>query len=154
MELSFIRHAHLAVLATIENLSASDLEFRPTPKSRSAAELLVHMYSAQAELAQALQPSSELPVLRAHGVSQIREYIQDCHEFVVSNIERPEVSGIPIIPSGFGTRSALMADIKELIVTEQFHHRGQLFTYLEMMGKKLPDIYAYRAGAPDQLQRR
>jgi uncharacterized damage-inducible protein DinB len=140
-----LQNAHSSVLRALDSLDDADLKFKPQVGSRSLFELITHMYGVQAELGLlVLNNVVPAPIPPNQSVANLRTYVEACHA-IARSASTQEDSAIRFdLPEGLGSPHGTSSEVKEMLLVEQLHHRGQLFTYMELLSKTLPDIYAYR----------
>ena len=152
---------HGVTLRAIGAFSDEELEFRPRPGMRTPRELIFHIYSQEKLLAEAAQqgrftleaaersnPESHTGALGLKAlatVSAARAYAEACHcaagdifrAMAEEDLARP-------VESPFGTYPAWR--YFAFTYDEHWHHRGQLYTYLRLLGKEPPMLYDYGSG--------
>ena len=149
---------HGVTLRAIAALSDDDLAFRPKPGMRSPRELIYHIYSQEKLLAEAARTgefSSEtaassspedgpgaVECLRLATVNDARAFAQACHQAAEEIFRRmsDEELARPVA-SPFGAYPAWQ--YFAFSYDEHWHHRGQLYTYLRLLGKEPPMLYDY-----------
>lgn len=126
------------------------LDFRPTPENMSARALAHHVYQVLYLLTRTteigafqLDDLDRIPfdLDRVDHPAQIVEYGQAVKDyardavvgFTEAHLDRTVREGRH--PTGF--------DNMTLLFEEALHHRGQLMTYLRLMGVKPPFLYDY-----------
>jgi uncharacterized damage-inducible protein DinB len=149
---------HGVTMRAIAAFSDEELGFRPAPGTRTPRELVFHMYTQEQRLAEAARdgtfsldaansstpedPANAAAVSALATVRDLQAYAAACHA-AANNI----------------SRAMLQADISRSVDTflgsypawryfafaydEHWHHRGQLYTYLRLCGKKPPNLYDY-----------
>lgn len=135
-----------AVLA----IPPDQLDFRPTPANMRARELAHHVYQVVYLLTRAteaghfrfeefdalpfdLEAVTQPEEIVAYG-SDVKAYVREAvAAFTEEHLERAMEKGPR--PNGFETML--------LAIEEAIHHRGQLSTYLRLMGVKPPFLYDY-----------
>jgi uncharacterized damage-inducible protein DinB len=157
----YFNMVHGVTVRAIGAFADGDLDFRPKPGMRTPRELIFHIYAQEKSLAEAVRqgrfdleaadasnPESpaNAPALRALAtVSAARAYAESCHQAAEAavkamsdeEVERP-------IASPFGTFPAWR--FLMFPYDEHWHHRGQLYTYLRLLGKEPPMLYDYGGG--------
>jgi uncharacterized damage-inducible protein DinB len=149
---------HSITVRAIDAFTDQDLDFRPKPGMRTARELIFHIYSQEKILADAAQQgrvaaeaasrsspeeqagAAELQALIT--VNDLKTYAQACHQaaqriFALmseSQLNHP-------VESPFGTYPAWR--YFAFAYDEHWHHRGQIYTYLRLLGKQPPMLYDY-----------
>jgi len=127
------------------------LEWRPHPKAKSLGELAVHIARLQGGVAElARTDQSELPdFLRdpaAEGRAQILELFEDslkkAKEIVAATDDGQALADWTLTR---GDRTIMtmprIAVWRSILLNHNYHHRGQLATYLRQLDVPLPSIY-------------
>lgn len=136
-----------------------DLDFRPKAGMRTPRELVFHIYSQEPALAEAAQlgqftlemanrsnpedPSVATTLSALRTVSDVQAYARGCHdaaERIFRAMSEDEINRE--IASPFGTYPAWQYFL--FAYDEHWHHRGQLYTYLRLLGKEPPMLYDYQ----------
>jgi uncharacterized damage-inducible protein DinB len=157
-KLDYFNMVHGVTLKAIAAFGNGDLDFRPQPAVRTAKELIFHIYAQEKILARAAQqgrlsgedaaasnPEAETvaaEVARLKTVEDVRKYAVACHEeadrtlraLSEEDLQRP-------VESPFGTLPAWK--FFDFAYDEHWHHRGQIYTYLRLLGKEPPMLYDY-----------
>lgn len=154
----YFNMVHSVTLRAIDAFADQELDFRPKPEMRTPRELLFHVYSQEKILAEAAQhgrftaeaASSSSPEeqagsqeLHALGtVNDLRKYAEACHDTAQSIFSSMSESQLnQPIESPFGTFPAWR--YFAFAYDEHWHHRGQIYTYLRVLGKQPPTLYDY-----------
>jgi uncharacterized damage-inducible protein DinB len=156
--LEYFKLVHGVTLRVIETFGDGDLDFRPRPTVRSPKELVFHMYSQEKTLAEGaregrltmeaakrsnpeMQPgASEVAELKT--VAGLKAYAEACHraaEEALTAMTEEELNRP--VESPFGTYPAWR--YFDFAYDEHWHHRGQLYTYLRLLGKEPPGLYDF-----------
>ena len=151
---------HGVTVRAIDVFSDSELDFRPKAGMRTPRDLVFHVYTQERTLAEAAQQgqftlemanrsnpeeqsvATTLGALRT--VSDLGAYANACHdaaERIFRSMSEEEISRH--IASSFGTYPAWQYFL--FAYDEHWHHRGQLYTYLRLLGKEPPMLYDYQA---------
>ena len=149
---------HRVTVRAISAFADDELDFRPRPGMRTPRELIFHIYAQEKLLAEAAQQgrftmeaaNGSNPEDAANGstlqslttVSDARSYAESCHEAAEAifttmsdaDVARP-------VESPFGTYPAWQ--YFNFAYDEHWHHRGQLYAYLRLLGKEPPALYDY-----------
>lgn len=149
---------HAVTLRAINAFTDEELHFRPRPGMRSVRELIFHIYCQERVLAEAAQqgrfsleaakrsnPEDDLGAsdcAKLVTVGDAREYADACHQAAdkIFRAMSDEEIGRPI-ESPFGAQPAWQ--FFTFAYDEHWHHRGQLYTYLRLLGKEPPNLYDY-----------
>jgi uncharacterized damage-inducible protein DinB len=147
---------HSVTVRAIDAFIDQDLDFRPKPDMRTPRELLFHIYSQEKILAEAARqgqftaeaasrsnPEEQAAELQALvTVHDLRAYAQACHQTAQSIFSLMSESELNhSVESPFGTYPAWR--FFAFAYDEHWHHRGQIYTYLRLLGKQPPMLYDY-----------
>ena len=157
-KLEYFNMVHGVTLRAITTLADEDLDFRPRPNMRSPKELIFHTYTQEKILADAVRfgrftaeaasrsnpedkaVAAELKTLAT--VEDLRSYAEACHRQAESILNAmSEEDLLRPVESPFGTYPVWR--YCEFGYDEHWHHRGQLYTYLRLLGKEPPMLYDY-----------
>jgi uncharacterized damage-inducible protein DinB len=149
---------HGVTTRAIALFSERDLDVRPRPGLRSPRELIFHIYAQEMLLAEAARdgrftmeaanganpedPSNAKAVAALATATDAVAYANFCHQ-VAEEIVRgmsDEAVARPV-ESPIGTYPAWQ--YFQFAYDEHWHHRGQLFVYLRLLGKEPPNLYDY-----------
>ena len=156
---SYFNLVHGVTLRAIEAFADNELDFRPQPGMRTPRELVFHIYGQEQALAEGARDgsltmeqanrSNPEDASRAAAVSALATvadavgYARACHdaaERIFSAMSDDDLSRP--VNSPFGTFPAWR--YHTFAYDEHWHHRGQLFTYLRLLGKEPPMLYDYQ----------
>ncbi len=146
-------------LRAIAALDDRDLDFRPRPGMRTPRELVYHIYSQERLLAEAARagkmtldmanrsnpedPSAAGELGGLTTVHDVLTYASTCHdaaERIFQGLSETDVARQ--VESPFGSYPAWQYFI--FAYDEHWHHRGQLYSYLRLLGKEPPMLYDYQ----------
>jgi uncharacterized damage-inducible protein DinB len=154
----YFNMVHGVTLRAIDAFADQDLDFRPKPGMRTPRELIFHVYSQEKTLAEAAQQGQFTAEAAGHSspeepagaaelqtlvtVNDLKKYAQVCHQTAQnifslmpeSQLNRPVESFLGSYPAW--RYFAFAYD-------EHWHHRGQIYTYLRLLGKEPPMLYDY-----------
>lgn len=149
---------HGVTIRAIDTFTDSDLNFRPMPTMRTPRELIFHIYAQERLLAEAArdgrftleaanastpeQPSGAAASASLETVADLKAYAEACHqtaEGIFRSMSDDDVARP--IEGPFGTYPAWQ--YFAFAHDEHWHHRGQLYTYLRLLGKEPPMLYDY-----------
>jgi uncharacterized damage-inducible protein DinB len=154
----YLNMVHGVTLRAIAALSDHDLDFRPMARMRTPRELIFHIYAQEQLIAEAVrdgrftmegangsnpeEPSNASVVAGLATVKDAAEYANRCHEAAEeiyralsdADVARP-------VESPMGTYPAWQFFL--FAYDEHWHHRGQLYVYLRLLGKEPPNLYDY-----------
>jgi uncharacterized damage-inducible protein DinB len=155
----YFHMVHGVTVRAIEALSDSDLGFRPHAVMRTPRELIFHIYAQERLLAEAGQrgqftmemangsnpedPANAATVAALATVSDVVAFANAQHqaaEAIYQALSDDEVARK--IESPFGTYPAWQFFL--FAYDEHWHHRGQIYTYLRLLGKEPPMLYDYQ----------
>lgn len=149
---------HGITLRAIGSFSNEDLDFRPQPGMRSPRELIFHIYGMEKEIASGVRTGKitqetenlAIPETDAAAASlasldsteKLQEYAKACHQLgneAAAAITEEELARLVEAPYGSFPAWQFFA----FAYDEHWHHRGQLYTYLRLLGKEPPMLYDY-----------
>jgi uncharacterized damage-inducible protein DinB len=155
---NYFNMVHSVTVRAISTFSDEELEYRPQQNMRTPRELVFHIYSQERLLAEAAQHgrftmeaanrsnpedkagAAELKALVT--VSDARSYAEACHQAADAIFrEMSEDELARPVESPMGTYPAWQ--YFTFAYDEHWHHRGQLYTYLRLLGKEPPMLYDY-----------
>jgi len=150
---------HGVTVRAIAALGNSDLDFRPQPGMRTPRELIFHIYAQEKFLAEAARlgqftmelangsnpedPANAAALAALRTVSDAVAFANACHqaaEGVFRTLSEEQIARP--IESPFGTYPTWQYFL--FSYDEHWHHRGQLYTYLRLLGKEPPMLYDYQ----------
>ena len=150
---------HGITLRAIETFVDNELDFRPKPGMRTPRELIFHIYGQEQALAEGARdgsvtmematrsnpedPSNAAALSSLATVADAVAYAHACHD-AAERIFRAmsEEDVVRPVGSPFGTHPAWQYLV--FAYDEHWHHRGQLYTYLRLLGKEPPMLYDYQ----------
>jgi uncharacterized damage-inducible protein DinB len=154
----YFNMVHGVTVRAIGAFTDEELEFRPQPGMRSPRELIFHIYTQERVLAEAAQSGrftmeaanrsnpedeanhSEVKLLAT--VAEARAYANACHEAAGEIFRAMSDDDVARqVESPLGTYPAWQ--YFSFAYDEHWHHRGQLYTYLRLLGKEPPMLYDY-----------
>jgi uncharacterized damage-inducible protein DinB len=154
----YLDMVHGVTLRAIAALADQDLDFRPMARMRTPRELIFHIYSQEQLTAEAVRDgrftmdavngcnpeevSNASAVAALATVKDAVEYANRCHE-AAEEIYRSmsETDVARPVESPMGTYPAWQFFL--FAYDEHWHHRGQLYVYLRLLGKEPPNLYDY-----------
>ncbi|MBZ5495757.1 MAG: DinB family protein [Acidobacteriia bacterium] len=145
-----------AFIRVIKAIPQGRLEYRPDPKSRTAAELAWLLATEEAALISLLDA----------GVVEWKESAPPARiDRILANFERDSAEvnerlgrldetawekKVRLLMGGGGAWEDTLSQMVWGFLFDAIHHRGQLSTYLRPMGGKVPSIYGPSADDPGQ----
>ena len=157
-KLEYFDMVHRVTLRAIGTFEDKDLDFRPRPGVRTARELVFHIYAQEKALAEAAwagtftseaaaasspeREAAAAELKRLNTVNDLRTYAEACHRAAEEILKAiPEEGLARRVESPFGAFPAWR--YFDFAYDEHWHHRGQLYTYLRLLGKEPPMLYDY-----------
>ena len=154
----YFNMVHGITVRTIDAFTDRELNFRPKPDMRTPRELIFHVYSQEKVLAEAAQhgqftadaasrssPEEQAGAAEVRAlatVDDLRTYAQACHQTAQNIFSRMSETQLNHpVESPFGTYPAWR--YFAFAYDEHWHHRGQIHTYLPLLGKQPPMLYDY-----------
>ncbi len=143
-----------AFVRVLKALPQDRLDYRPDPKSRTAAELAWVMAAEEASLLNLLETGT-VEWKQEKAPSSVDDIVAAYERNATAVTERLE----KLDEAGWHKKGKLMmggeaaweAPIEDMVwgfLFDAVHHRGQLSTYLRPMGGKVPSIYGPSADDP------
>jgi uncharacterized damage-inducible protein DinB len=150
---------HGVTMRAIAALTDNELDFRPKPGMRTPRELVFHIYSQEKILAEAAR-QGQFTLEMANGsnpeepaaagwvgalatVKDILAFAAACHETADQIFNAMSDADVArIVESPFGPYPASQYFL--FAYDEHWHHRGQLYVYLRLLGKEPPMLYDYQ----------
>jgi uncharacterized damage-inducible protein DinB len=127
------------------------LSWRPHPKAKSLGELAMHLASLQGNVAALGQPdSAEVPnfppdpeaTSRAQIIETFAASLKQAKEIVGRTDDARAMAEWSLTREGASLMAMpRMAFWRSILLNHNYHHRGQLSTYLRELDVPLPSIY-------------
>lgn len=155
---AYFRMVHGVTLRAVKTLSDSDLDYRPVPGMRSPRELIYHIYAMERGIAEYIRtgklpasneelaipenPGAKERLKELKSTSDLIRFAKESYEMaerVIEEMTEEEIAGPVEAPYGVFPAFQFFT----FTYDEHWHHRGQLYTYLRMLGKEPPMIYDY-----------
>jgi uncharacterized damage-inducible protein DinB len=154
----YFNMVHGVTVRAIDAFTDRDLDFRPKPEMRTPRELIFHVYSQEKVLAESAQlgqfsaeaagrsspeeqaGAAELQALVT--VNDLKAYAQECHrtaQNIFSSMPESQLNHPVESPLGKFPAWRYFA----FAYDEHWHHRGQIYAYLRLLGKQPPMLYDY-----------
>lgn len=149
---------HGVTRRAIRTFADDEIDFRPRPGMRSPRELIFHMYSQEKILAEAAQsgrftsemanasnpedPSCAPALAKLVTAADLVAYADACHEAgqdIFRSMSDEALAKTVESPMGLFPAFAYF----NFAYDEHWHHRGQLYSYLRLLGKEPPNLYDY-----------
>src|SRR5262249_11381748 len=157
-KLDYFQMVHGVTRKVIATLEDKDLDFRPQPAMRTPRELVFHIYAQERIIAEAIRErrftqeaaarsstetesvAGEVKALAT--VKDLLAHADTCHQAAMDilrtlseeDINRP-------VESPFGTYPGWR--FFDFAYDEHWHHRGQLYVYIRLIGKEPPMLYDF-----------
>ena len=155
----YFNMVHGVTIRAIKAMSDADLDFRPKPGMRSPRELIFHIYAQERALAEAARdgrftpemanasnsedPANATAVAALATVGDAAAYADGCHRTAEEILRSMSEDAIARpIDSPFGAYPSWR--FLQFAHDEHWHHRGQLYTYLRLLGKQPPELYDFQ----------
>jgi uncharacterized damage-inducible protein DinB len=150
---------HGVTVRAIGDLTDEELDYRPQPSMRSAKELVYHIYTMEKTLSTGVclgkitteaenadipeNPEAKETLASLDTVAKLQDYARACHQ--AANEAAQAVSDEQLakpVESPFGSYAGWQ--FFSFAYDEHWHHRGQLYTYLRLLGKAPLMLYDYQ----------
>lgn len=139
---------HPAFLRVLQALPPSRLDYRPHPRSRSAAEL-VWLLAYEEQTGSELIDTGEINWNETPPPPSLEEMIgvyEKAHSELAPRLARLddrrwEEDKVQLVVAGQVALEETLAAMFWGVLFDAVHHRGQLSVYLRPMGGKVPSIY-------------
>ena len=157
-KLEYFNMVHGVTMRAISALSDQELDYRPRPNMRTPREIIFHIYTQEllidavrsgrfseesAKRSNPEDPVVAAEVKRLSSVNDLRNYAEKCHrhaESIIKGMSEEELNRP--VDSPYGTFPVWR--FFEFAYDEHWHHRGQLYTYLRLLGKEPTMLYDYQ----------
>ena len=138
-------------LKAMAQLSDDQLDFRPTAEVKTVRELLSHMFGSERALAESItsrklteegQTAAEAEGTKTKTVAELIAFARDCHARAKAALEKATEEQLAEPVTAFygsfpGWQLLMFA------YDEHWHHRGQFYTYLRLLGITPVMLYSY-----------
>jgi len=132
----------------LKALPQEKLDYRPHPRSRSAAELLSLLVTEEqtsSEMLDTGQINWQEPA-PASQLSQAVQSFEKAHQELENRLKKLDETNwekkkAKLVVGGQAVLEETFADMLWMTFFDMIHHRGQLSTYIRPMGGKVPSIY-------------
>lgn len=150
---------HGVTIRAIGTFADQELDFRPKPGVRTPRELIFHIYEQERLIAEAArqgrmtmemangsnpeEPSNAAALAAIATAADAVAFADRCHqaaEAIFKAMSDDEIARP--VESPFGPQPAWQFFL--FAYDEHWHHRGQLYTYLRLLGKEPPMLYDYQ----------
>ncbi|HMF75247.1 MAG TPA: DinB family protein [Bryobacteraceae bacterium] len=154
----YFQMVHGVTLKLIESFGDEDLDFRPKPGMRSVRDLILHIYGVERCLAEGVRdgrvsdekenatlpekPEAAAGLAALTTTAAARQFAIECHKAADDAFAAvTEEQLASQVESPFGTFPGWQ--FFTFAYDEHWHHRGQLYTYIRLIGKEPPMLYSY-----------
>ena len=156
--LEYFTMVNAVTIRAIAAFSDHDLDFRPSPRLRTPRELIFHIYVQEKLTAEAAragrftmdaangsnpeEPANAGAVTALATVKDAVAFAVGCHDAadaIFRSLSEEDVARP--VESPMGTYPAWQ--YFTFAYDEHWHHRGQLYVYLRLLGKEPPNLYDY-----------
>jgi uncharacterized damage-inducible protein DinB len=154
----YFKMVHGVTLRLIGTFSDQDLDFRPTPGTRSVRDLILHIYGnekafgegiKQGKLTAEIENKAAPETADGQAVAASLKTVADCQKFASECHQVADDALAPLteedlarqLESPFGVFPVWQ--YFAFAYDEHWHHRGQLYTYARLLDKKPPMLYDY-----------
>jgi uncharacterized damage-inducible protein DinB len=139
--------------AVMDALNVDRLDYRPHPKSRSAAEMVTHLAREQEMLVSMMEKGMiEYKDLHAEDFGAMRELWRKCTDKLREHLKNLDDAGwkrpVKFFMGGKQINETTTDEMLWGFLLDMIHHRGQLSTYIRPMGGKVPSIYGPSGDSP------
>ena len=145
-----------AFIRVLKAIHPGRLDYRPDPKSRTAAELAWLLATEEAALVSLLEAGvvewkeSAPPPRIDTIVAAFERSSADVNERLAGLSEEAWEKKVKFLMGGGSAWEDALSQMVWGFLFDAIHHRGQLSTYLRPMGGKVPSIYGPSADDPGQ----
>ncbi len=147
--LSYFNQVQKVTLKAIKLIPKNKLNFKPCPEVMSVKELVTHMYTSE----KVFIDGAKKGVITEAAFKQAKSEVKTVNDLlklakrVHQNTNRIARALTPIqmkkkVKCFWGDELPAWTCFT-VSYDEHWHHRGQLFTYLRLMGIKPPDLYDF-----------
>jgi uncharacterized damage-inducible protein DinB len=154
----YFKLVHSVTVRSIVPLTNEELDFRPRPEMRSIKEMFYHIYAMERAWAQHLHKdkvtqeeenicipeTSEAKAVLAtlQTVQDLQAYANESHQMMDETVRQLSDEDLAkFIESPFG--SFPKWQMVAFAYDEHWHHRGQIYTYIRLLGKEPLMLYSY-----------
>ena len=149
---------HDVTLRAIGTFTDEELNYRPSPETRTVRDLILHIYGTEKVLAEGVrdgrlteealgvsvpeQPPAAAILASMTSVAKAQEFARSCHQAAGEALAAISDEDLErVVESPFGSFPGWQ--YFQFTYDEHWHHRGQLYTYLRLLGKEPPMLYSY-----------
>lgn len=139
---------HGVTLRAVGTFSDDELDYRPRPEMRSVRELVHHIYTMEKEIAEGVRRGKVIEegapeaLASLTTVAALQDYVRACHRAADEALEAMTDEDLArTVEAPYGSFPGWQ--FFAFAYDEHWHHRGQLYTYLRLLGKEPPMLYDY-----------
>ena len=157
-KLGYFGMVHGVTVKVISTFSDKDLDYRASPAMRTVREIVFHIYAQEKALAESIaagafspegftsatpeSPETASTLERLATAEDLRAYAEECHQAAMAVFGALSEEALNReIASPLGTYPAWR--YFDFGYDEHWHHRGQLYACLRLLGKEPPMLYDY-----------
>ena len=157
----YFKMVHSVTVRSIAPLTAEELDFRPRPEMRSLKELCYHIYAMERNWAVNMfkgkvtmeeenivipeTNEAKMVIATLKTVADLQSYANESHQMLDDTLSKMSDEDLAkIIETPFGAFPAWQ--MFAFAYDEHWHHRGQFYTYIRLLGKEPLMLYSYDSG--------
>ncbi len=154
----YFKMVHSVTIRSIAPLTAEELDVRPRPEMRSIKELFYHIYAMERCWALHLHKSqvtqeeenivipetdeAKAVLATLNTIAELHAYANESHQMLDDTLQKMSDEDLAkIIETPFG--SFPVWQMFAFAYDEHWHHRGQFYTYIRLLGKEPLMLYSY-----------
>ncbi len=154
----YFKMVHGVTVRCIEPLTTEELNFRPRPEMRSLRELFYHIYAMERNWALHLPKgkitqeeedvcipetaAAQAVLANLKTVADLQAYAGEAKQMLDETLMKMSDEELTrIVETPFGSFPAWQ--FFTMLSDEHWHHRGQLYTYIRLLGKEPLMLYSY-----------
>jgi uncharacterized damage-inducible protein DinB len=154
----YFKMVHSVTVRSIAPLTPEELDVRPRPEMRSIKELFYHIYAMERNWAQNLHKGKvtqeeenvvipetddgKAVLATLNSVADLQAYANESHQMMDDTLGKMSDEEIAkIIETPFGSFPAWK--LVAFTYDEHWHHRGQFYTHIRLLGKEPLMLYSY-----------
>ena len=154
----YFKMVHSVTVRSIAPLTNEELDFRPRPEMRSIKDLFYHIYAMERIWAQHLHKSKvtqeeenvvipetddgKAVLATLQTAAELQAYANESHQMLDETLQKMSDEDLAkIIETPIGSFPAWQ--MVTFAYDEHWHHRGQFYTYIRLLGKEPLMLYSY-----------
>lgn len=148
--LEYFDKVQKVTLKAIKLIPEDKLDFKPCPEVMSIKELVCHIYKSEKVFADGAkkgvisEDDFKKTTCEAKSIDDLIKYAKKVHQNTNRIAKKLTPTQIKKNVKVFWGDQFPAWICFSSIYDEHWHHRGQLFTYLRLLGIKPPDLYGYK----------